>query len=280
VLILVIAVAATAGVTWLRSEGARLFAARRIESIIDGEIRGRMTIGSIDRIDEEGVGGSDIVFYDELDTPVLEADEVSLDVDWMALLQGRFLSKAGIVHGGRLTLDVRPDGQLSISRAFGSANPPVEDLPIGEDIVRLEQLDIRGVEVGMSIDGTRVFRADNMRAEIRVRLPEHGAIDFGAERVSGRLHLDAAIPVDLAIPSGRIALDGASHQRAQLNLLTRVGGEGVRLRVNVTTSDEDVHLDVYLHPESPGAVFTAAHLFSQALALGLAEETIDVSVDL
>lgn len=280
-LALALALLAVAAVAWLRSDGARIFAARRVESIIDGEIRGSMSIGSLDRIDEEGVAGTHIVFYDELGTPVLEAEKAALSVDWMALLQGRFISEAGFVHGGRLTLDIRPDGQLSISRAFDSANPGPEGQPIGEDVVRLEHLDISAIEVGMAAEGASAFRANNVRARIRARVPENGAIDFGAERVRARLHLEAAIPVDLTLRSGQITLDGASRNRARLNLLTRVGGEGVRARVQVTTnSDENMHVDVHLHPESPGAVFTAAHLFSQAAALGVVSDALDVTVDL
>ena len=270
-----------AAIAWLRSDGARIFAARRVESIIDGEIRGSVSIGSIDRVDEEGVTGSDIVFYDERGTPVIEAEKVALMVDWVALMQGRFLSKAGFVHGGRLTLDIRPDGQLSISRAFESAEPESEGQPIGEDVVRLEHLDISAIRVGMAAEGASAFRANNVRARIRARVPENGAIDFGAERVRARLHLEAAIPVDLALRLGQITLDGASRNRARLNLLTRVGGEGVRVRVRVTTnSDENMHVDVRLHPESPGALFTAAHLFAQALALGESSDVIDVGLDM
>lgn len=281
VLAVVLASIAVACVVWVRSDAARVFAARRVESIIDGEIRGRISIGSLDRMDQQGIAGSHIVFYDELGTPVLEAEKVALAVDWFALLQGRFLSKSGIVHGGRVTLDVRPDGTLSISRAFESEHPGPDDQPIGEDVVRLEHLDISAIAVGMSAEGASAFRASRVRARIRARVPENGAIDFGAERVRGRLHLEAAIPVDLILRWGEITLDGASRERAQLNLRTRVGGEGVRARVQVISDiDDDMHVDVHLHPESPGAMFTAGHLFSQALALGLASDVLDVSVDL
>ncbi len=265
---------------WLRSDAARAFAARQVEAIIDDEIRGSITIGALDRVDEEGIGGRDIVFYDELKTPVLEADKVSLSVDWTALMNGQFHSKAGFVHGGRLTLDVRPNGSLSISRAFDSAHPGPRNQPLGEDVVRLEHLDIEGVDIGMRAEGQSAFRASGVRARIRARVPENGSIDFAAERVSARLHLQALMPVDLQLRSGRIALNGASRQRAQLNLRTRVGGEGVRARIRVIMGRGDnMHVDVRLHPESPGAVFTAAHLFTQALALGLTNDAVDVTMD-
>ncbi len=273
---------AIAVMAWLRSDGARLFAARQLESIVDQEIRGRMSIGSIDSIDQDGVEGTDIVFYDELDAPVLEAEKVALVVDWWALLQGRFLSKAGNVHGGRLSLDVRPDGSLSISHAFESAHPGgQEGQPIGEDVVRLEHLDIAAIELGMSVEGTQAFRANNLRALVNLRLPENGAIVFGAERVRGRLHMEGVVPVDLSLRTGEIALDGAADDRAQITLLTRVGGEGVRIRADVTAGgDDNMRIGVRLHPESAGAVFTAGHLFTQALALGAASDVIDVDVDL
>ena len=267
-------------VLWLRSDAARAFAARQVEDIINAEIRGSITIGSLDRIDEEGVGGREIVFYDELHTPVLEAEKVSLHVDWDALMRGQFHSKGGFVQGGRLTLDVRPDGSLSISRAFDSANPGPRNQPLGEDVVRLEHLDIADIEIGMNADGQSAFRASGVRARVRARVPEHGSIDFEATRISARLRLEAMMPVDLQLRSGRIALDGASRQRAQLNLQTRVGGEGVRARIRVITGARgSMRVDVRLHPESPGAVFTAGHLFAQALALGATNDAVDVSIE-
>lgn len=281
ILALVLAVVCIFGaLMWLRSASARAWAAHQVESIIDGAIRGSVTIGSLDRVDEEGIGGRNIVFYDELKTPVLEADKVSLSIDWTALMHGQFHSKGGFVEGGRLTLDVRPDGSLSISRAFDSAHPGPRNQPLGEDVVRLEHLDIHGIDIGMRADGQSAFRARGVRARIRARVPENGSIDFAAEGVSARLHLQAMIPVDLQLRSGRIALDGASRQRAQLMLRTRVGGEGVRARIRVVMSaSEEMHVDVRLHPESPGAVFTAAHLFTQALALGLTNDAVDVTMD-
>jgi hypothetical protein len=280
-LALVVAVLATALPAWARSSGGRELLARQIEQLLDGEIRGHVTIGSLDRVDATGVAATDVRFFDESGRVVIEADDVELEIDWDELMAGHFVSPRGHAHGGRVIMETLASGELLIDRAFESAHPGPPGSPIGPDVVRLERLAVSGVEVLIDLHGAREIRASRMAAILLVRAPENGSARMRADRIDARLHLDAPIPQDLAIEDGHFELDGAARRRARLDFPTHVGGEPLHVEAVVRAdAQENMHVEVTLTPESVGAVLTSGPLIAQALILETMSDAIDVTVEL
>jgi hypothetical protein len=278
--LLLLAILYVAVPVWARSESGRETLARGIESVIDDQIRGSVRIGAIDRIDEEGIAGRDIVFFDESGRRVLEADDVELAIDWDELTRGHVVSPRGTVRGGRVLLETIASGELLIDRAFESAHPGESGAPVGEDVVRLENLVASNIQVLIRIHGGGSITARRVSTEVLVRAPENGSALLQAERVRALLHIEAPIPIDLDVRRGQVDLDGSARRRSSIDFPSTIGGEGVRVTVVVRADqDENMHLDVRLHPESVGAMFTGAHLFTQAIVAETIADRVDVTVD-
>jgi hypothetical protein len=280
-LVVVTAILYTAVPAWASSARGRDVIARQIETLLDGEIRGHVTIGSLDRLDAEGVAATDVVFYDESGHVVIAVDQVELDVDWDELAHGHVVSTRGHAHGGRVVLETLASGELLIDRAFESAHPGPPGSPVGPDVVRLERLAVDGVEVVVAIDGSRPVRASHLSAILIVRAPENGSARIHADRIGAQLHIDSPIPQDLVIANGHFELDGASRRRSRIDFPTHVGGEPLHVEVAIRAdASEDMHVAVTLTPESVGAVFTCGPLIAQAMILETMSDAIDVTVEL
>ncbi len=266
---------------WARSEEGRAAIAHEVEQLLDGQIRGYVTIGSLDRVGMDGVTASNVIFYDESGRVVIEADEVELEVDWDELSRGHFVSPRGRVHGGRLVLETLASGELLADRAFESAHPGPPGSPIGPDVVRLERLAIDHVTVLIAVHGAREVRATRLSAIVLVRAPENGSPHVRADRIDGHLLIDAPIAQNLEIERGHFVLDGAARRRSRMDFPTHVGGEPLRVEVTVRAdAHENMHVGVTLTPQSVGAVFTSGALIAQALILEAMSPALDVTVEL
>jgi hypothetical protein len=281
VIVLVLITGVLAALVYLRTDDGHAWVARRLESSIGSGIRGSLSIGNLDHIGRRGVGATHVVFSDEHGRPVIEADDVELAVDWGALVSGRFVSPRGWVRGGTVYLETMPSGDLRIDRAFESPNPGPPGQPIGEDVVRLENLLAENVRVVMSVAGAPGTRATHLSTICLVRAPEHGSAILEARQIRGQLRIEAPSPIDLDVSHGRLALDGGSRHRAQLDLPSGSGSHRIGVAIAVLAdAQERMHVDVSLSPSSGVAALASAPMIAQALAADVLSSSIDVSIQM
>lgn len=280
VLVLLV-VALVAAPVWLGSDAGRAAVARRLEQYVSGALRGSMTIGSIESISPNGIVGRDVRFLHESGRLVLEAEEAELELDWIELASGRFVSRHGRVRGARIVLESVESGSLSISEAFAPARPGPAGEPIGADTVRLEGLVASDVEVLLDIRGAPQMRADHIAAIVRVRVPENGGAHVRADRIDGAVRIDAPIPVELTLDDGTLSIDGGARTRAVVELPAHLSGEAIRVEVIVqVTAADATHVAVHVIPSGIGAAFVSAPLVAQALLAETGTDALDVTIDL
>lgn len=279
VLLGVLVVGAAVGI---QSAAGRRAVADLLEHYVSDGISGSMSVGSIESISPVGVVGHDVVFSDSAGRAVLRADVADLQVEWLTLLtSGRFVCTGGTVRGAQVVIETLPSGELTISEAFSSPEPSTGPAPVGDDVVRLERLEVSGVEVVVDAAGAPDIVARGLSAILLVHQPENGSLHLYAERIAGRAHIETPLPIDLDIERGTLALDGDDRRRAVIDLGTELDGESVAVNVVVRLDAHDeIRVDLRLTPSGLGPAIVAMPLLGQALAADAVSDSIGVTLAL
>lgn len=268
--------------TWLASSDGRDFVARRIEEVVSGQIRGRLTIAHLDALDLSSVHGRGIRFADESGRPVLEADEARLAYELSDLLAGRFVSHHGEVHGGHVWIEAGSTGEPLLSRAFRSAHPGAADAPVGADVVTLEGLHVTDVVVTLALGDAPSTTLRRVGADVTLHAPENGAAIVATRATSGLLHVAAPVPFDLRVAGAALDVDGAARRRIHLSLPSRMGHERVGIEVTARARpDESLVVDARIRPEGLSAALAASGMITQAMIAEAASGgVLDVTVEM
>lgn len=263
---------------WLPTAGGRAFAARRLERWVSGSIPGALRIGEIDELGWDGLRGRDVRFVDGEGEPVVEAERVSLAVDWLALATGRFVSPHGVARGGRVFLTSDAEGRLRIDRAFHSTDTGAR--PSGRDAVHFRSLDVSDVDVLVRVRGAPRAAMRGASATLDVRAPEGASVRFEADAVRGRAHIDAPIAIDLSVRGGHVSIDGDARRRARLALPCQLDGARSRVAVDVTArADDRMHVDLRIAPADVGSAIVTLPALAQALLAETGSDDLDVTIE-
>ena len=279
VLMVIVASAGVAFAMWLPSEGGRRFVASRLEQIISDQLPGSLRVGSIDALTPQGVRARDLVFTDPEGETVISVSRVEMAIDYAALAQGTFHSTRSFASGGVVMLTTDAEGQLRIDRAFeGPAGGPG---PTGRDIVALENLVARDVDVQIRISDAPRAHVHASRAVLQIRAPEGGSALLSADGIRASARIEAPAPIELRIARGTLRLDGDARERARLVLPAHVGDAEVDVRVDITSdASESMSVAVTLRPHGIGAFFGALPTIGQTLIAEVGSDAFDVTVEM
>lgn len=275
----ILAAAALALALWLPSEGGRRFVASRLEEIISDQIPGSLSVGAIDTLTTQGVRAREVVFRDPEGETVIAVDRVEMAIDYAALARGTFHSPRCFASGALVMLSTDAQGRLRIDRTF--EGPPGGPGPTGRDLVALENLVARDVDVQIRISDAPRTRIHASSAVLQIRAPEGGDALLSADGIHATARIDAPAPIDLRIARGTLRLDGSAAERAQLVLPSHLGDAEVDVRVDIRSdASESMSVAVTLRPHGLGGLFGALPTIGQTLIAEVGSDAFDVTVEL
>lgn len=283
-LVALLVVAAGAGWAWLHGDAGRRYLARRIESFINQEIRGRVAIGSITRLSRRGVIARDLRFLAPGGEEVIVVRDVELEVRWSAALHGQFVSPWARARGGRVVLHERGDA-LTIDTTFqGRPDPtrrpsPPRPGPRPSSVV-FQRIEVSDVTLITAVGGVPDARVSDIRTVLAIDVRQPGGRPLlTLDGLSGGAHLDTPLPIRMTFTGGTFRYDSGNRDRARADVTARLGDNLVRLRCRATVRSDGAHVSLRLKlPESAGPL-DALPTIAQAGVASLASSHFEFSVD-
>ncbi len=286
-LALIVLLVASTGVfvVWLHGEAGRRFLARKVESLINGEIKGRISIAEITKLTRRGVVARDVRFRAPGGEQVIVVRDVDLEVRWSAALRGHFVSPRTRAHGGRVVLHQR-SGTLSIDTTFQgrprpqgepSRPPPPGPRPSNVVFERIEVSDITLITAVPDVPDARVSDISTVLA-IDVREPG-GRPLLTLESLTGSAHLDTPIPIRMRFTGGTFRFASGDRDRVRANVTAILDDNRVRLRCTTTMRGDTPRISVRLSLPASAGLLDSLPTIAQA---GLADHFVsnfDFSVD-
>lgn len=277
---------------WLGTSSGRDFVRGALVRFVSDSIAGSMEVEAVDDVSLAGIEAHGVIFLDPNGDAVIEATHVTLELQWWALLGGRFISTRGRVRGGRVWIRGHGTEPLGIDAAFRPPSPAerpgAPDAPSDEDdetgdssdVVALRRLAASDIDVLVRVSGAPHISARSVNAILAVTAPEHRQARFRADRINTHVTAEAPAPIDLVVHDGTLTYDGNRVQRATLTLPARMDDGPVNIHVRIrqpASRPLDVAVRIGVH-DVGGAIRSAPVLF-EALAVGAFDEHFDVTVE-
>ncbi len=234
---------------WLETSAGRRYVARRFEAGVTGQIRGRLSIAEVTGLSRRGLRAHGVRFVSPRGGEVLSVEDLELDVQWSALLRGRFISPRGRVKGGRVTLREGREGRLELDETFRSRESSGEgDAPSSTDPpIDLQHLAASGLTLTVRLRDVPSSQGTGVRGEFHVWVPTPGApARLDVRELAGRVTIEAPLPIMLRVTTGTLRFDGGDRHRAEVNLRGSMGDARVRLETNVTADGDDARIAAHL----------------------------------
>jgi len=278
--------AAALGLTllWLRSSSGRGFVARRVESAVTKQIRGRLRIGAITRLSWAGVSAHDVRFAAPDGGDVIIVDDVDMAIRWGALLRGRLISPTATARGGRVVLREDRRGDLTIHTAMQGRAPapsgaPSAESPSKEATVDLQRIDVSDVTLVAAVPGVPDARVTRIGGALRITVREpNGDLRLTLDDLSGRGHLDTPLPISLRLTGGTFRFESAGAERVRADARAVLGDNRVRIRCTVRPRGDAMRVAVRLALPSSAGPLDALPAIAQATALDLTSSSFDFTV--
>ncbi len=274
-LVLVVLLVASAGVfvAWLHGDAGRRFLARKIESFINGEIRGTVTIAEITKLTRRGVVARDLRFRAPGGEQVIVVRDVDLEVRWSSALSGRFVSPRARARGGRVVLHERGDA-LSIDTTFsGRPRPPSEPPrppPPGpqESKVVFERIEVSDITLITAVPGVPDARVSDISTVLAIDVRQPGGLPLlTLESLRGSAHLDTPIPIRMRFTGGTFRYNSGSRDRVRANITAVLDDNRVRLRCTTIMRGDTPRISVRLGlPASAGPLDSLPTIAQAGLA--------------
>ncbi len=195
-------------VIWISTGGGERWVESRIEGLVtDTMSEGRLEIGGLGIDARSGLVARRIVLRDGVGDPVVQLEQLTIDMRPTALLSRRVRLPAARVEGLRVALVADAAGVLNIGRLFGQTEPSTSDEPWGGLPLEIlvDEVDLRGVTVTYQTPAGLAFALAGAHGRATV----HGKQDRVA--VSGiELVGQVATPAPLvAMVSGDVVYSGS-----------------------------------------------------------------------
>jgi len=286
-LALVISVVASAGVfvAWLHGDAGRRYLARRIESFINGEIKGAISIAEITKLTRRGIVARDVRFRAPGGEQVIVVRDVDLEVRWSAALRGRFVSPRARARGGRVVLHER-SGTLSIETTFSGRPRPQSERsrppPPGpqQSNVVFERIEVSDITLITAVPGVPDARVSDISTVLAIDVREPGARPLlTLESVTGSVHLDTPIVIRMRFTGGTFRFSSGDRDRVRANITAVLDDNRVRVRCTTTMRGDTPRISVRLVlPESAGLLDSLPTIAQVGLADHFSA-SFDFSVD-
>lgn len=278
-------VAAGVFVAWLHGEAGRRFLARRIESTINGEIRGSVSIGAITSLSRRGLVARDLRFMAPGGEEVIVVRDVELEVRWTSALSGRLVSPWAKARGGRVVLHERGDA-LTIDTTFsGRPRPgaqPSRPRPRGrqESKVVFQRIEVSDITLVTAVPGVPDARVSDISTVLGLDVQQPGGLPLlTLERLTGRAHLDTPLPIRMRFTGGTFRFNSGSRDRVRADLSAVLDDNRVRLRCTTVMRGDSPHISLRLMlPESAGPLDSLPTLVQAGIA-DLTSSSFDFAVD-
>ncbi|MFO0582115.1 MAG: translocation/assembly module TamB domain-containing protein [Anaeromyxobacter sp.] len=289
-------VAISAAVLWARTPAGREMVAAQVIGLLDRQLAGRFTLGSVGVLPGGEVELKGLKVYDPEEHLVLEVGRASVGAD-VTRLRARVIAVTLEFDGVKVLLDEDEDGSLSLVRAFAPTEPSPPDAPsTGPSLtIRVNRLALRDGSVwwraadgttrldarGLALDGRGAYGpglaeldlAARAQVDVPVEAPFELAVRASRDRDRlwlpvlrarlGATALEAAGEGDLAKGSGRLAVTRLAVDRGQARALAPAAGDGADLGAKVFV-------------ETDGRLATAAVVVAPAGAGGSARAAVAV----
>lgn len=286
-LVLVGLIVVSAGVfgLWLNGAAGRRYLARRIESFINGEIRGSISIAEITKLTRRGIVARDVRFRAPGGEQVIVVRDVDLEVRWSAALHGHFVSPRTTVRGGRVVLHER-SGTLTIESTFqgppspqGEPSRPPTTGPQPSNVV-FERIAASDLTLVTAVPGVPDARVSDISTVLAIDVREPGGRPLlTLESVTGSVHLDTPITIRMRFTGGTFRFASGDRERVRANITAVLDDNRVRLRCTTTVRGDTPRVSVRLIlPESAGPLDSLPTIAQVGLA-DLFSSNFDFSVD-
>jgi hypothetical protein len=108
---------------FLSSDWGRAHVARYVEDSISGEIEGKLRIAGIDRIDLPFVEAHGVQLVAPDGVPAIDVEQVTIELDFAALREGRFAWKRADIHGGVVRVTEDRQRRVNMEELFRARHP-------------------------------------------------------------------------------------------------------------------------------------------------------------
>lgn len=272
-------------VAWLNGDAGRRYLARRVESFINSEIRGTISIAEITMLTRRGIVARDVRFRAPGGEEVIVVRNADVEVRWSSALSGRFVSPRATVRGGRVVLHER-SGTLTIDSTFqgrprpqGEASRPAAPGPRESKVV-FERIAVSDLTLVTAVPGVPDARVSDIGTVLAIDVREPGGQPLlTLESVTGSAHLDTPIAIRMRFTGGTFRFAAGDRDRVRANITAVLDDNRVRLRCTTTVRDGNPHIRVRLIlPESAGPLDSLPAIAQAGLA-DLFSSNFDFSVD-
>jgi len=165
---------------------------------------------------------------------------------------------------------------LTFRAPHPSLDPPATHGPSPIDI---RNVDVTGLRVDSHVHGLPGLVVTDLRATVDVWIPHDDCPPrLTARRVTGSMRIASPMPVTLVMSSGALTFDGASRDRAEIDVGARIDGIHVRSRTTVTDRREGMHVASLLVLPDAFAALRETALIAEASAAEAVKPGFDFSV--
>ncbi len=215
-------------VLWINSSSGHAFVAGRIESMVNEKIKGSLRIGGVDRVSVDRLVAHDLRFSAPGGETVLFVRSAELDVQVLDLFRGHIAAASGRVRGGTLTVATDAHGELGLDQTFRSR--PHEGSSEGGATIDLSNIEASGMTLRARVSEVPDATVTRMTFRARIWTPAAGAkVQLSASRITGHLAIATPMPIRMQVARGTLHYDGASAERARVDVRGTMGGSPVRL---------------------------------------------------
>ena len=224
---------------WLsQTQSGRDTAARLIERVVDEEIPGSMSIGTI-----ETFGTPTIVrklqFRDPSGALVLEADRAAIDFDLSTVLEGKLSFNSAHVQGGRVFVAIAPSDRTTIEEALSAPVPEPDPDPHGGLHFAFRNITVEGVQLMFkgSTESKDAYRIRGIKGKVDILREDTVGAYVLMTHVSGKLQEKlAGMEVELVSVTGWV--HGAEKQVLNLHALAHVSGAPLNAHIKYFDRDK------------------------------------------
>lgn len=206
------ALTAAAVVTVASTQSGRNWVANRFVGVLNGHIRGQVTVGRLESLTLHGIKASHFKIRDPKGETLVEVRYATVEPDWFALLDRRFVLKRGVATDVRLYAALK-DGKLDIDETFKS---PKWKRSAGDDggtlrpIVDLKSIYTEHATASVEVDGHFVALND-ATLFARIQLLDDGRVRLRFDRASAKVNpsTDFIPAVEIRNMSGGVVTQSA-----------------------------------------------------------------------